>query len=65
MTAELQATNLVVFVDGTERRTPSDGSLPAPVRREVADDDWDMTDLDWRAEESAAMDAYERGWIFS
>lgn len=65
MTAELQATSLVVFVDETEIRTPCDSSLPDPVGPEDTDDDWDMTDLDWRAEESAAMDAYERGWIFS
>lgn len=66
MTAAVQATMSDVFVDETEIRTPCDGSLPAPVRREVADDDeWDLIDLELRAEESAFQDAYERGLIFA
>jgi len=28
-------------------------------------DDWDLIDLEWRANESAAMDAYERGLMFA
>ncbi len=28
-------------------------------------DDWDLIDLEWRANESAAMDAYERGLNFA
>jgi hypothetical protein len=28
-------------------------------------DDWDLVDLEWRANESAAMDAYERGLSFA
>ena len=28
-------------------------------------EEWDLVDLEWRAEESAAMDAYERGLSFA
>ena len=28
-------------------------------------DEWDLIDLEWRAEESAAMDAHERGLSFA
>ena len=28
-------------------------------------EEWDLVDLEWRAEESAAMDAHERGLSFA
>ena len=43
------------------------GNLPNSVLGEPTDEDevWDPIDLERRAEESAAMDAYERGLIFA
>ena len=55
---------------------PGDADLPHPriggtdshaerCGSGVADDEWDASDLEWRAEESAALDAHERGLIFA
>ena len=66
MTAKLQATTSDVIADEIERRTATEGSLPAPFSREVADDDeWVLIDIDLRADEYAFQDAYERGLIFA
>ena len=55
---------------------PGDANVPHPrvggtdynagrYVSEGEDDGWDPIDLEWRAEESAALDAHERGLIFA
>ena len=54
--------------DRREARDPRSAGDEAHAALSIlvnSDDDWDMLDLEWRAEESAAMDAYERGLIFA
>ncbi len=54
--------------DGHASDPRSVGNDPHAVPCDPADaegDDWDVIDLEWRANESAAMDAYERGLSFA
>ena len=54
--------------DGHETYPRSTGNAPHTFLCDPAvaeGDEWELLDLEWRAEESAAMDAYERGLMFA
>ena len=58
----------IAFEDGHASDPRSTDNAPHTVLFDPADaqgDDWDLIDLEWRANESAAVDAYERGLSFA
>ena len=57
----------IAFEDGHASDPRSTGNAPHTVLGDPAvaeGDDWDLIDLEWRAEEFAAVDARERGLSF-
>ncbi len=58
----------IAFGDGHASDPRSTGNAPHTVLSDPAGeegDGWDLIDMEWRAEESAAMDAHERGLMFA